>query len=100
MLATTLRTGYGKSEYREFKFKLFDCRLIIAGDLCALNGYPNQKVVFEYEGLRPEDDYGFIYKFSVYEYPLREHHKRRHLHVFQSKQVMKSQTQKSDATKW
>jgi hypothetical protein len=69
-------------------------------DLCALNGHPNQKVVFEYEGLRPEDQDGFIYKFSVHEYPLREHHKRRHLHVFQSKRVMKSQTQKSDATKW
>lgn len=69
-------------------------------DLCALNGYPNQRVVFEYEGLRPEDEDGFIYKFSLYEYPLLEHHKRRHLHVFQSKQVMKSQTQKSDATKW
>ena len=38
-------------------------------DLCALNGYPNQKVVFEYEGLRPEEQDGFIYKFSVYEYP-------------------------------
>jgi hypothetical protein len=59
-------------------------------DLCALNGHPNQKVVFEYEGLRPEDQDGFIYKFSVYEYPLLEHLKRRHVHVFQSKQVVNS----------
>ena len=47
-------------------------------DICTFNGYPNQKVVYEYEGLRSEDEEGFIYKFTEYEYPLQ---KRRIVHV-------------------
>jgi hypothetical protein len=37
-------------------------------DICAENGYQNEKVIFHYEGIRPEYEDGFIYKFSVYDY--------------------------------
>jgi hypothetical protein len=66
-------------------------------DLCELNGFPNEKVVFEFQGLRSENEDGFIYKFSTYEYPLSAHRKIRHIHVFNRKQVRKNlQHRKSD----
>lgn len=37
-------------------------------DLCAINGYASQKVIFQFEGLRSENQDGFIYKFRVYGY--------------------------------
>ena len=49
-------------------------------DVCTFNGYPNEKVVYRYEGLRSEDEEGFIYKITEYEYeyPLQQ---RRIIHV-------------------
>jgi hypothetical protein len=41
-------------------------------DACTLNGYPNEKLVYEYEGLRSEDEEGFIYRFTEYEYLLQK----------------------------
>jgi hypothetical protein len=58
-------------------------------DLCELNGFPNIKVVFEFQGLRSEYEEGFIYKFEVYEYPISEHHKKRHAHTFNRKSIRK-----------
>ena len=39
-------------------------------DICAFNGYPNEKVVYRHEGLRSEDEEGVIIRFSVYDYPI------------------------------
>jgi hypothetical protein len=41
-------------------------------DVCAFNGFPYEKVVYEYGGLRSEDEEGFIYNFTEYEYPLQK----------------------------
>jgi hypothetical protein len=82
MLTTTLRTGYVRVNNESSNLNHSIAADYTYCDLCALNGYPSQQVVFEYEGLRPENQDGFIYKFSVYEYPLLKHHKRRHVHVF------------------
>ena len=41
-------------------------------DICEFNGYPNEKVVYEYDGLRLEDEEGFIYKFTECEHPLKK----------------------------
>jgi hypothetical protein len=50
-------------------------------DLCALNGYSDEKVTYEYEGLRSENQDGFIYKFRVFDYyyPARKK-KIKHIH--------------------
>ena len=40
-------------------------------DICEFNGYPNEKVVYQYKGLRSEDEEGFITRFSVYDYPIQ-----------------------------
>jgi hypothetical protein len=49
-------------------------------DVCAFNGYPNEKVVREYEGLRSEDEDGFIYKFTDCDYPIQTSNKVVHVH--------------------
>jgi hypothetical protein len=75
----------------------FDCNQKYSFcDLCELNGFPNIKVIFEFRGLRSEYQDGFIYKFAVYEYPISEHHKKRHIHAFNRKNIRKLQTQTSD----
>jgi hypothetical protein len=33
-------------------------------DICAFSGYQNEKVVYQFEGLRPETEDGFIYKYG------------------------------------
>ena len=40
-------------------------------DICEFNGYPNEKVVYQYKGQRSEDEEGFITRFSVYDYPIQ-----------------------------
>jgi hypothetical protein len=54
---------------------LHDSPKYVYCDLCAMNGYANEKVSVEFEGFRSEYEDGFIYKFTVYDYyyPAREH---------------------------
>jgi hypothetical protein len=40
-------------------------------DICEFHGYPNEKVVYRYEGLRSEDEEGFIIRFAVYDYHIQ-----------------------------
>ncbi|HEY6885451.1 MAG TPA: hypothetical protein VI278_15565 [Nitrososphaeraceae archaeon] len=46
-------------------------RSYILCDICEFHGYPNEKVVYRYEGLRSEDQEGFIIRFAVYDYPVQ-----------------------------
>jgi hypothetical protein len=39
-------------------------------DICTFNGYPNEKIIYRYAGLRSEDEEGFIIIFAVYDYPI------------------------------
>ena len=41
-------------------------------DICEFNGYPNEKVVYQYKGQKSEDEEGFITRFSVYDYPIQD----------------------------
>jgi hypothetical protein len=52
-------------------------------NVCAVNGYPNKKVVYEYEGLRSEDEEGFIYKLTEYEYPLQKRIVHKHKYNYE-----------------
>lgn len=40
-------------------------------EICESNGYPNEKVVYHYQGMRSEDEEGFITRFTVYDYPIQ-----------------------------
>jgi hypothetical protein len=54
-------------------------------DLCALNGYPNQKIIYRCEGLRSEDEEGFIIRFAVYDYPIQAG--KIHVHKYNEKLI-------------
>lgn len=47
-------------------------------EVCEFNGYPNEKVIYHYEGLRSEYEEGFIHKLTEYEYPIQK--RRVHVH--------------------
>src|SRR5215217_7269883 len=47
-------------------------------DICAFDGYTNEKVVFIYTGFRSEDEDRFVYKYTVNEY---ENPDRIHIHT-------------------
>jgi hypothetical protein len=49
-------------------------------DVCDFNGYPDEKVIFQFEGFRSEDKDGFIYKFRVYDYYPARKRKIKHVH--------------------
>jgi hypothetical protein len=36
--------------------------------ICGWYGYPQEKILVEFEGIRPEDEDGFIDKFTEYDY--------------------------------
>lgn len=56
-------------------------------EVCEFNGYPNEKVVYHYEGLRSEDEEGFITRFVVYDYPVQT--KKIHEHKYNEKLINK-----------
>jgi hypothetical protein len=63
----------------EDKIKSFDNdKNYVYCDVCEFNGYPNEKVVYYYEGLRSEEEEGFITKFTVYDYPTLFSHVHKH----------------------
>ena len=47
--------------------KHFDGEDYIFCDQCAWNGFPNEKIRVHH-GLRPEDEDGFIYRYTEYDY--------------------------------
>jgi hypothetical protein len=53
-----------------------------ACDICEFNGFPNERVVYQCEGLRSEDEDGFIYKYNLYDYPAAEGKKIKHVHKY------------------
>ena len=60
------------------KDKRFDCNQNYSNcHVCAHNGFTDEKVVLEFEGFRSEHEDGFIFKFTVYDYPNQG---RIHLH--------------------
>jgi hypothetical protein len=80
MPATTLRTGY---DIMNTKSSNLNCSIAAEYnycDLCALNGCPNQKVIYQFEGFRAEEEEGFIYKFSIYDYPIEKEKRINHKH--------------------
>jgi hypothetical protein len=45
-----------------------DIKGFVFCDICAFDGYPNEKVVFKCTGIRSEDEDGFAYKYTVNEF--------------------------------
>ena len=41
-------------------------------DICAFNGIPHEKVVFVIHGFRPENEDGFVLKFTEYDFPIQK----------------------------
>ncbi len=54
-------------------------------EICEFNGYPNEKVVYRYEGLRSEYDEGFITVFTVYDYSIQRG--KLHVHKYNEKLI-------------
>jgi hypothetical protein len=49
--------------------------------VCGWYGYPHEKIIVEFEGIRPEDEDGFIDKFTEYDYDAEvEQKKAKHIH--------------------
>lgn len=61
-----------------------DCKYFLC-DICEFNGYPNEKVVYHYEGLRSEYDEGFITVFTVYDYSIQRG--KLHVHKYNEKLI-------------
>jgi hypothetical protein len=56
-------------------------------DICKSNGYPNEKVVYQLEGFRSENEEGFIFKFTVYNYSADRRTKNKHEHKYNQKLI-------------
>src|SRR5215210_5342445 len=54
-------------------------------DQCAWNGFPNEKIVRIFHGLRPEDEDGFIYRFTEYDYDPLDKSNIKHVHKYDQK---------------
>jgi hypothetical protein len=58
--------------FSEVKDKHFDVKHDFLGyifcDQCTWNGFPNEKIVRVFHGLRPEYEDGFIYRYTEYDY--------------------------------
>jgi hypothetical protein len=54
--------------------------------ICGWYGYPQEKIVVEIEGIRPEDEDGFAYKFNEYNCdPERGQKGNKHIHKYDLK---------------
>jgi hypothetical protein len=59
--------------------------------VCSWYGYPQEKIIRDFEGIRPEDEDGFIYKFTEYDYNTDTGEKRtKHIHKYNLKLVQES----------
>src|SRR5919202_1473197 len=51
--------------------------------VCSWYGYPHEKIIREFEGIRPEDEDGFIEKFAEYDYDTERGEKgNKHIHKY------------------
>jgi hypothetical protein len=58
--------------------------------VCDWYGYPHEKIIVEFEGFRPEEQDGFAYKFSEYDYDVETGEKRTiHKHKYDPRLVQK-----------
>ena len=64
-----------------------DLQKYVYCDLCAMNGYANEKVIFQLKGLRSENQDGFIYKFTTYDYKLSGEKRTQHTHKYNLKLI-------------
>ena len=56
--------------------------------VCEWYGYPFEKIIREFEGFRSEEEDGFVYKFTEYDYDTETGHKgSRHIHKYDPKLV-------------
>ena len=65
--------------------KHFDGEDYIFCDQCAWNGFPNEKIVRLFHGLRPECEDGFIYRYTEYDYDPSGKGKIIHVHKYDQK---------------
>ena len=59
--------------------------------VCSWYGYQGEKIIIEFEGIRPGDDDGFAYKFTEYDYDPETGNKgTKHIHKYNPKLVQES----------
>ena len=61
------------------------CRHYIFCDQCAWNGFSNEKIIRVFNGLRPEDEDGFVYSYIEYEYDPIGKSRIEHVHKYDQK---------------
>jgi hypothetical protein len=71
-----------KDEHFDVKYNAQD---YIFCDQCSWNCFPNEKIVRVFHGLRPEDEDGFIYRFTEYDYDPSGKSKIEHVHKYDQK---------------
>jgi hypothetical protein len=54
-------------------------------DQCACNGFPNEKIIRLFHGLRPECEDGFIYRYTEYDYDPSGKSRIIHVHKYDQK---------------
>jgi hypothetical protein len=56
--------------------------------VCGWYGYPEDKIIVEFEGMRPEYEDGFVYKFTEYDYDgLIGQNRIKHVHKYKPELV-------------
>ena len=55
--------------------------------VCGWYGYPYEKIVVEFEGIRSEEEDGFVDKFTEYNYNTEGRKTTKHIHKYDSKLV-------------
>ena len=65
--------------------KHFDVKNYIFCDQCAWNGFPNEKIVRVFHGLRAEYEDGFIYRYTEYDYDPLGKGRIIHVHKYDQK---------------
>jgi hypothetical protein len=75
--------------FSEGKDKVFEVNAqdYIFCDQCEWNGFPNEKIIRVFHGLRPEDEDGFIYEYQEYDYDPLGKSRIIHVHKFNPKIV-------------
>jgi hypothetical protein len=59
--------------------------------VCSWYGYPQEKIIIEFEGIRPEDEDGFVDVFTEYDYDTETGEKgNRHIHKYHLKLVQEA----------
>lgn len=59
--------------------------------VCGWYGYPYEKIVVEFEGIRSEEEDGFVDKFTEYNYDAETGQKgTRHIHKYDAKLVQEA----------